>query len=90
MKGSLSINSDLLRRAEKFARENALSVSAVIEEALCNYLGPQARTSSSRIGEFAELPVATSLKMAGREVCDMSFGKLIGLSEEGISLDKAR
>jgi len=89
MQGTASINSDLFKRAEIFAREHANSVSRVIEEALCNYLGAEVAPSSPTLRP-PELPTAKSLKMIRPEVGGMSLGKLIDLSEEGLSLDKSR
>ena len=90
MKDVASINPEVLKRAEKFARENATSVSAVIEEALCSYLGPVTASSTPHNGRKIELPTATSLKFKTAEVCDKSYGKLVELLDESISLDKAR
>lgn len=89
MKDITSINSNLLKRAEEFAQAHATSVYEVIEEALGNYLGSQFPDSPARNGHAVKLPVATSLQMAPG-ICDLSFGKLLDLSDEGVSLDKAR
>jgi hypothetical protein len=90
MKGAASIDPDLLKRAEEFAREHAISVSTAIEEALCNYHGGESISLSSPTDRHPELPTAKSLKMVNPDDCGMSFGKLIDLSEESLSLDKAQ
>jgi len=89
MNAARRINPDLLERAEAFARAKSLSIDDVIEHALSVYLGPKPGAPVST-GQPVDLPVATALQFISPQTCDMSYGKLLELADEGVTLNQAR
>jgi hypothetical protein len=83
------IHPSLMKRAEAYAREHSTSVGAVVEEALSRYLGARP-DSPAPASQTAELPVATTLKMASPQLCDMSHGKLLDRADDANELSKSR
>jgi hypothetical protein len=62
-----SLNPELLERASRFARANAMSIATIIEQALRAYLNPKPIKTISG-GKVSALPVATHLKLATSEL----------------------